>query len=92
MLGLKLHGDHFTVEPCIPSNWPGYTMIYRHGETTYKIEVENKEGGTCQVASVELDGTAAPDCKIPLTNDGKEHNVRVVLVSDAVKVSAAVTN
>ncbi len=91
MLGLKLHGDHFTVEPCIPSNWPGYTMTYRHGETTYKIAVENKEGGTCQVASVELDGTAAPNCKISLTNDGKEHHVRVVLVSGAVKVSVAVT-
>ena len=64
-------------------------MIYRHGETTYKIEVENKEGGTCQVASVELDGTAAPDCKIPFTNDGKEHDVRVVFVPGAVKVPTA---
>ena len=89
MLGLKLHGDHFTVEPCIPSNWPGYTMTYRHGETTYKIAVENKQGGTCQVASVELDGAAAPGCKIPLTNDGKEHNVRVVLVPGAVQVPVA---
>ncbi|MEP6774663.1 MAG: hypothetical protein ABJA50_03630, partial [Chloroflexota bacterium] len=89
MLGLKLHGDHFTVEPCIPSHWPGYTMTYRHGETTYKIAVENKEGGTCQVASVELDGAAALDCKIPLANDGKEHHVRVVLVPGAVKVPVA---
>jgi cyclic beta-1,2-glucan synthetase len=44
ILGLKLHGDHFTVEPCIPSHWPGYSMIYRYGGSTYRIEVAVDEG------------------------------------------------
>jgi cellobiose phosphorylase len=92
MLGLKLHGDHFTVEPCIPTHWPGYTMTYKHAETTYKIVVENKEGGTCQVASVELDGAAMSDGKIPITNDGKEHQVRVVLVPGPVQVPSNATS
>src|SRR5436190_9779817 len=39
ILGLKLHGDHFTIEPCIPSHWPGYSMIYRYGSSVYRIEV-----------------------------------------------------
>ena len=85
MLGLKLHGDHLTVEPCIPSAWPAYTMTYRHGSTTYRISVDNSAGGTCKVASVDLDGAPLPDRKVCLADDGKQHEVRVVLGSNKQK-------
>ena len=92
MLGLKLHGDHFTVEPCIPSQWPGYRVVYRHGErqTAYHITVENRTGAGrpdgavppgrfgC-VAAVELDGAPLQGCRVPLADDGQRHEVRVVI-------------
>jgi cyclic beta-1,2-glucan synthetase len=44
ILGLKLRGDHFVVEPSIPSHWPGYGMTVRHGGHSYHIRVEMKDG------------------------------------------------
>jgi cyclic beta-1,2-glucan synthetase len=79
MLGLKLHGDHLTVEPCIPTQWPGFTMIYRHGAGSYHISVENSHGAMCGVAAVELDGVPLPDRRVPLVDDGKRHVVQVTM-------------
>jgi cyclic beta-1,2-glucan synthetase len=79
MLGLKLHGDHLTVQPCIPAYWPGYSMTYRHRNTSYHISVENPHGATCGLHAVELDGAALPDEKVPLVDDGQRHEVRVVM-------------
>jgi cellobiose phosphorylase len=80
ILGLKLHGDHFTIEPRIPSHWPGYKMIYKHGTSSYRISVENPRGGTqvqTSLRSVELDGTILPHHNVPILNDGRRHEVRV---------------
>jgi cyclic beta-1,2-glucan synthetase len=88
ILGLKLHGDHFTLEPCIPSHWPNYALSFRHGETTYGISVENDHGGTCRVESVVLDGQTVQSGKVPLLKDGQKHEVRVTLAAGGRIVSA----
>ena len=36
MLGLRRRGDTFSVDPCIPSSWPGYEITWRVGGTTYR--------------------------------------------------------
>ncbi len=82
ILGFKLHGDHCTIEPRIPSDWPGYSMTYRHGKSSYHISVENPHGGTRCVQAVELDGSALPHHKVPLLDDGRKHEVRVVMCAD----------
>jgi cellobiose phosphorylase len=79
ILGLKLHGDHFTIEPCIPSHWPGYSMVYRRGETSYRISVENGSGASRGVQAIELDGSPLPDLKVRLVDDGQMHEVRVTM-------------
>ena len=79
ILGLKLHGDHFTIEPCIPSNWPGYSMVYRRGETSYRISVENGSGESCGLHAIELDGSPLSDCKVRIVDDGQVHEVRVTM-------------
>jgi len=89
ILGLKLHGDHFTVEPCIPSHWPGYSMTFKHGANRYRIKVEkghdlNTQQSVFQIESVELDGAILHDRKVPLScdassNDGQQYEVRVML-------------
>jgi cyclic beta-1,2-glucan synthetase len=78
ILGLKRHADHLTVEPCLPSHWPGYTMTYRFGKSTYHITVENEEGAS-GAGRVEMDGSTLRGGKIPLVDDGAEHQVKVVM-------------
>jgi cyclic beta-1,2-glucan synthetase len=79
MLGLKLQGDHLTVEPCIPADWPGYNLIYRHRNTTYHICVEYPLGASCGVASMEIDGLPLPDGIVPLVVVVQGREVRVVM-------------
>ena len=34
ILGLRRRGDFFSVDPCIPSSWPGYEIVWRVGRTS----------------------------------------------------------
>ena len=79
VLGLVRRGAFFTLKPCIPSSWPGYTIDWRFGTSRYAIEVANPELRCCGVASAELDGLPVDPEAIPLLDDGREHRVRVVL-------------
>jgi cellobiose phosphorylase len=77
ILGFQLRGDTLRLEPCIPPSWPGFELKYRHGSATYRIVVDNSGGTGSGVRSVELDGQRLPNDTVPLSNDGKTHNVRV---------------
>jgi cellobiose phosphorylase len=79
ILGLKLHGDHLTVEPCIPSDWPGYAITFRYKKTLYHISVESASGVKRDASVVEFDGRLLPNCKVPLVDDGRRHDVRVII-------------
>ena len=82
ILGLQRRGACFTVDPCIPSSWPTYSIEWRFGTAHYTIVVENPERRCRGVASVELDGSPADPAAIPLSDDGRAHRVRVVLGAD----------
>jgi cyclic beta-1,2-glucan synthetase len=79
ILGFHRHGDRLRIEPCIPSAWPGFTLHYRHGTALYHIHVENPEHVERGVSTITLDGNTLPDGMVPLADDGREHEVRVVL-------------
>jgi cellobiose phosphorylase len=80
ILGLRLEGSRFRVDPCMPRRWPGFEIRYRDaGETLYAITVQNPRGVCRGVREVVVDGTAAADGSIPRHRDGKRHDVRVVL-------------
>ena len=79
ILGFRLSGDHFTVEPCIPKDWNGYKMRFNHEDTAYVIEVENPEHVNSGVVKVILDGEVIPDQNIPLTPKDGEHKIMVTL-------------
>jgi cyclic beta-1,2-glucan synthetase len=79
ILGLRKHGDRLRIEPCIPSEWPGFQMTYRYGETVYEIEVENPDGVSCGVRAIRVDGERVPDEGVPLGDDGGRHLVRVTM-------------
>ncbi|HET7451499.1 MAG TPA: hypothetical protein VFL12_02050, partial [Thermoanaerobaculia bacterium] len=80
ILGLRPSRDGIRIDPCIPRRWPRFEIEYRDSaETTYAITVENPQGVCRGVKEVVVDGTAAPDGRVPRFRDGKRHDVRVVL-------------
>jgi cyclic beta-1,2-glucan synthetase len=79
ILGLRRHGASFELDPCIPSSWPGYSLVWRFLGTTYEIEVENPERRSRGVALAFIDGRPADPWRIPLAGDGGTHRIRVVM-------------
>jgi cyclic beta-1,2-glucan synthetase len=84
MLGLRRRGATFAVEPCIPSSWPGYEIVWRHRRTQYQITVVNPQRRCVGVLSAELDGAVVNAAAIPLSDDGGVHVVRIVMGTAAV--------
>jgi cyclic beta-1,2-glucan synthetase len=79
ILGLRVRGDSFEVDPCIPASWTEYTITWTRGRTRYEIVVSNP-GRQCRgVASAEMDGGPVDPLAVPLLDDGATHHVRVVL-------------
>ena len=54
-------------------------MMYRNGETTFQIRVENPSGVNRGVRQVTLDGEVLPGNEIPLPDDGRQHQVQVLM-------------
>ncbi len=80
ILGFRLRGMMLAIDPCIPRNWPAYSIDFRYHSATYKIRVENPSGVARGVAITELDGKLlAGAASIPLVDDGATHNIRIVL-------------
>jgi cyclic beta-1,2-glucan synthetase len=79
ILGLRLRGSTFTLDPCIPASWPEYSLDWRRGSSRYHIRVENPQDRCRGVALAELDGERVDAAAIPLRDDGRSHDVRIVL-------------
>jgi cyclic beta-1,2-glucan synthetase len=80
ILGFQKRGSALRIDPCIPKSWKRFEIAYRHGGARYRITVENPNGVCRGVVSVSLDGARLPaDALVPLADDGREHDVRVVL-------------
>jgi cyclic beta-1,2-glucan synthetase len=82
ILGFTKRGETLEIEPCIPETWKEFTIEYRHGGSTYTIAVRNPEGVQKGVASITLDGQQLTGA-IPLTSDGRHHDVMVAMGSQS---------
>ena len=79
ILGLRRHGDTFSVAPSIPAMWPKFSIDWKVGRTAYRISVVNPGHRARGVRSAEIDGVAIDPDAIPLLDDGKTHHVAVEL-------------
>jgi cyclic beta-1,2-glucan synthetase len=79
ILGLRRSGPIFAVDPCIPSAWREYRITWRFLETRYDITVTNPERRCRGVLTATLDGAPVHHQSVPLANDGRVHDVRIVL-------------
>jgi cellobiose phosphorylase len=66
---------HFA--PCLPDDWPGFTLDYRYRETLYRIEVTQ---GSAE-PGVMLDGVLQAGQDIALVDDERPHQATVRLAS-----------
>jgi len=81
ILGFNVRGDHLIIDPCIPRSWSGFEIVYRHGNSIYRLAIENPSGVSRGVIGVVLDGAelvSAP-CEIPLIDDGATHVAKITL-------------
>lgn len=75
ILGIRKNGDRMTVEPSIPSQWNGFTIHYRYGDTMYHINVKRENQETSQNIKIYVDGSFQE--YISLEDDGEQHQVEV---------------
>ena len=81
ILGLKRRGATFSVDPCIPSSWPGYAITWRFQSTRYQIAVVNPTHQCRGVLEATVDGAVTDVAAIPLVDDGRTHEVRILMGS-----------
>jgi len=79
ILGLQLRGDSLQIRPALPRTWPECSMTYRYRSATYEIVIKNVTSSRPRTYSVTLDGQLVSGDLVPLSNDGRIHNVTVQL-------------
>ena len=81
ILGITRLGNILKIDPCIPGNWPGFRLIYHFATSTYRVHVENPQGVYRGVRQIVLDGLPLAENRIPLVDDGNQHEVHVLMGS-----------
>jgi cellobiose phosphorylase len=76
LLGLRLDVDKLHLAPCLPADWQGFTVHYRHRETVYHIKAA-RAAAVSGGMTVTVDGVEQQDPVIPLADDRREHLVEV---------------
>jgi cellobiose phosphorylase len=73
------------IDPCIPGDWPGFTVKRRFRGAEFRITVQNPEHVQCGVREMMMDGSpcaadAGPREKfVPVCPPGSTHDVLVIL-------------
>ncbi|TBU97986.1 cyclic beta 1-2 glucan synthetase [Stutzerimonas kirkiae] len=78
LLGVQRDGASLRIQPLLPAQWPGFTLNYRFGATTYRIHVQRAD---IPAQTIHLDGIRLPGDSIPLHDDDREHQVEIRLPS-----------
>jgi cyclic beta-1,2-glucan synthetase len=81
ILGLRRRGAVFAIDPCIPTVWSEFHLEWRYGGSSYQVHVDNAARASYGVGRAELDGAPVSHTEIPLLDDGRTHQVRVVMGS-----------
>lgn len=83
ILGIRRQGERLYIQPCIPAEWPEYTVHYRYGRAQYHIIVKNPSHKMSGCTSLTIDGQPVQrndhDLDQPvfveLQDDGQIHDV-----------------
>jgi cyclic beta-1,2-glucan synthetase len=73
ILGLTKRGSSLRIDPCVPHDWPAFTVEYRYGEALYVIVVQSPGFIRERGAQVTHDGRALDTDEIRLVDDARRH-------------------
>jgi cyclic beta-1,2-glucan synthetase len=79
ILGFKLMGEQFTMDPCIPAEWEGFKITFKHHGTEYNVEVKNPDHLQKGVKEIWLDGKNLENKRITIKKDSSVHHVKIIL-------------
>ena len=79
ILGIKPDYNGLMIDPCIPSDWDGYKVSRKFRNATFEISITNPNHVSKGVKKLVVDGDEIAGNIIPVFNDGKVHNVEVVM-------------
>jgi cellobiose phosphorylase len=75
-LGTSADGAQLALAPCLPDDWPGYSLEYRYGRSMYQIEIVRVAPHT-DLIEVRVDGVVQAGRSVPLKDDGRTHRVEM---------------
>jgi cellobiose phosphorylase len=88
ILGLRRHGKRLTIRPCIPCEWPEFSVSYGFGSARYRITVKNPSRKSGGATALQIDGREVVLAEqyvkeegpyVELDDDGLVHHVVLVL-------------
>jgi cellobiose phosphorylase len=79
ILGVRPGFDGLVVDPCIPAKWKRYSVHRRFRGRTYHIRIHNPDGVCRGVKSIIANGQPVEGTLIPLSVEGPEIDVEVVM-------------
>ena len=79
VLGIRPTLDGLQIDPCIPADVKGYTVIRRYRGATYEITVENTDGAQHGVRVLYADGKPLSGTVLPVASEGSTVKVRAVM-------------
>lgn len=88
VLGVKKEGNTLLISPCIPSDWPGFEVAYKHEGATYRIVVANPARVSRGLATAYLNGRPLPirggvAAKVELTGADTVQEIEVTMGLEA---------
>jgi cellobiose phosphorylase len=83
ILGIRPTHRGLEIAPCIPADWPSFTVTRRFRGATYVIEVENPDHVCTGVREMTVDGKPVEGNILPIFEDGAKHFVTVIMGAEA---------
>jgi cyclic beta-1,2-glucan synthetase len=79
LLGFRVRNGAIVLDPCIPREWKGFKVNYRHGSSLYEISIENPNQVNRGVKEIAFDDRVLEGNTVPLLDDGQKHRVTATL-------------
>jgi cellobiose phosphorylase len=79
ILGVRPGFNGLEIDPCIPKKWKEISVTRRFRNAVYSIKIQNPNGKSRGVTQMTVDGNVITGNILPVFNDGKTHNVEVIL-------------
>jgi cyclic beta-1,2-glucan synthetase len=79
ILGMTRRGTVLSLDPCIPTSWPGFATTLRLGGSRYEITVTNPDRLSRGIMRATLDGKTVDPSAIPFVDDGAIHQIHALM-------------